>query len=86
MTDHRFVCRELVELATEYLELALPEQERESFEQHLRTCIDCQHYLTQFQLSIRATATLRGQALGDEQRAELRNLYQRWQADQLDHG
>jgi anti-sigma factor RsiW len=39
------VCREFVELVTDYLEGALPEEERVRFEAHLADCDGCDGYL-----------------------------------------
>jgi anti-sigma factor RsiW len=39
------VCREFVELVTDYLEDALPETERLRFEAHLAECDGCTGYL-----------------------------------------
>jgi anti-sigma factor RsiW len=39
------VCREFVELVTEYLEGTLPEPERARFEAHLAECDGCEGYL-----------------------------------------
>ena len=39
------VCREFVELVTDYLEGALPEGERARFEAHLAECDGCAGYL-----------------------------------------
>ena len=39
------VCREFVELVTDYLEGALPEPERARFEAHLAQCDGCTGYL-----------------------------------------
>jgi anti-sigma factor RsiW len=39
------VCREFVELVTDYLEGALPEHERARFEAHLAECDGCTAYL-----------------------------------------
>jgi anti-sigma factor RsiW len=44
--DHEaLVCREFVELVTDYLEGALPESERARFEAHLAECDGCAGYL-----------------------------------------
>jgi hypothetical protein len=48
------VCRELVELVTDYLEEALSPALRERFEAHLQVCSGCQLYLGQMRLVIRA--------------------------------
>ena len=39
------VCREFVELVTDYLDGALPETERHRFEAHLAECDGCTAYL-----------------------------------------
>jgi anti-sigma factor RsiW len=39
------VCREFVELVTDYLEGVLPEADRVRFEQHLAECDGCSGYL-----------------------------------------
>ena len=39
------VCREFVELVTDYLEGALPDAERARFEAHLAECDGCSGYL-----------------------------------------
>ncbi|MBJ7329305.1 MAG: zf-HC2 domain-containing protein [Solirubrobacteraceae bacterium] len=44
--DHdELVCREFVELVTDYLEGMLPEDERARFEAHLAECNGCAGYL-----------------------------------------
>jgi anti-sigma factor RsiW len=47
------VCREFVELVTEYLEGTLPAEERARFEAHLGECDGCAGYLA----DLRAVAT-----------------------------
>jgi anti-sigma factor RsiW len=43
--DDPLVCREFVELVTDYLEGTLPERERARFEAHLAECDGCPGYL-----------------------------------------
>jgi anti-sigma factor RsiW len=40
-------CIDLVELVTDYLEDALGQEQRETFEAHLRTCDGCRVYVEQ---------------------------------------
>jgi anti-sigma factor RsiW len=46
------VCREFVELVTDYLEGALPEPERVRFEAHLAECDGCDGYLEDMRLLV----------------------------------
>ena len=45
--DDPLVCREVVELVTDYLEDAMSPADRSEFERHLRTCPDCVAYVEQ---------------------------------------
>jgi anti-sigma factor RsiW len=51
-------CEELVALATEYLEGALPESGRERVEAHLRECDGCDAHLAQLRKAIEVAGTL----------------------------
>jgi predicted anti-sigma-YlaC factor YlaD len=48
------VCREFVELVTDYWEGALPEDRTELIEEHLVMCDWCKTYLDQLQETVRA--------------------------------
>ena len=79
MNQH-LTCRELVELVTEYLELVLPEDERQRFENHLHGCVGCQAYVQQIQQTRSLIGSLRDAELPLEQRNQLIELFRRWQA------
>jgi predicted anti-sigma-YlaC factor YlaD len=51
-------CRELVELVTDYLEGALPADERLDFERHLVGCSGCRDYLDQVRTTIELTGKI----------------------------
>jgi predicted anti-sigma-YlaC factor YlaD len=51
-------CQELVELVTNYLEGALSEVERVSFEDHIQRCEGCREYVEQMRATIRLTGSL----------------------------
>lgn len=51
-------CEELVALATEYLEGALPASERERVEAHLRECGGCDAHMAQLRAAIEVAASL----------------------------
>jgi anti-sigma factor RsiW len=46
------VCREFVELVTDYLEGKLPAREQRRFEAHLAECDGCEGYLEDFRLLV----------------------------------
>jgi anti-sigma factor RsiW len=51
-------CEELVALATEYLEGALPTAERARIEAHLGECEGCEAHLAQLRAAIEVAGTL----------------------------
>jgi anti-sigma factor RsiW len=76
--DIELVCREVVELVTEYLGQTLAPAERQRFEHHLSTCPPCTSYLAQ----VRDTLVLAGElgkaeATGEAER-ELVSLFRSW--------
>jgi anti-sigma factor RsiW len=71
-------CKELVELITDYLEDALPLDERARFEAHLAACEDCQHYLQQMRTTIRLTGTLTEDSLRGRAWRELLTVFRTW--------
>ena len=52
------VCREFVELVTDYLEDRLPARERARFEAHLAECDGCEGYLQDMRRMIATTGTI----------------------------
>jgi anti-sigma factor RsiW len=50
------ICRDFTELATEYLEGALPWRTRRGVKRHLAGCDGCTAYLEQLRLAIRGAA------------------------------
>ena len=60
MTVDEIVCREFAELATEYLDGAMPDETLELVEEHLAMCDWCRDYLRQIQTTARAVADAAG--------------------------
>jgi predicted anti-sigma-YlaC factor YlaD len=56
MSFDEIVCREFAELATEYLEGAMPEPTLELVEEHLAMCDWCRDYLHQIRTTAEAVA------------------------------
>jgi predicted anti-sigma-YlaC factor YlaD len=57
MSADEIVCREFAELATDYLDAALPEETLELVEEHLAMCDWCRDYLHQIETTARVVAT-----------------------------
>lgn len=72
------MCRQVVELITEYLEGALDNVDRQRLEAHLADCPHCTEYLRQFRLTIDAMGRIEPEELDDEARTDLVDLYRRW--------
>ena len=75
------VCKQAVELVTDYLEGALSRRDRRRFEAHLRGCPNCAAYLEQIKMTIRLAGTVEPEDLTPEARADLTDLYRRWQSE-----
>jgi anti-sigma factor RsiW len=71
-------CRELVELVTDYLEGALPPEERARFEQHLVICSGCAAYVRQLRAALDAAGRLSEDSLPDEARDRLLTAFRDW--------
>jgi anti-sigma factor RsiW len=74
------VCRQAVELVTDYLEGALTPAERSRFEAHLGDCPHCREYLREMRVTIAALGRVEPEALSREARDDLVTLYRSWRA------
>ena len=75
------VCRDAVELVTDYLDGALNGSDRARLEAHLAECVHCSEYLTQLRRTLDALGRIDTDALEPEVTDALVSLYRRWQAD-----
>ncbi|MEX2245679.1 MAG: zf-HC2 domain-containing protein [Dehalococcoidia bacterium] len=71
-------CREIVELATGYLEGTMPAGERERFDAHLTGCPGCREYLAQMRETVRLTGQLREEDLAPAAREALVAAFRSW--------
>jgi len=76
--DDVIVCRELVELLTDYLERAIPAADRAAIDAHLRACDGCTRALDQLRRTIRVTGTLTPDDVPRDQRDALREVFRDW--------
>ena len=80
MTTDALTCQKLVEVITDYLEGAMPPDERELFEAHLAICPGCVTYVDQMRQTIEALGALRAEALDQSAQADLLLLFQEWKS------
>ena len=73
-------CQELVELVTDYLEGALPDRERHSFEHHIEGCTGCHEYVRQMRETIELTGQLTPADLSPEAEAALLAVFRDWKS------
>ena len=73
-------CESLVELVTEYLEGALPDDERARLEAHLADCDGCKTYLDQIRTTMRLTGAISEEQIPAEAREALLHVYRSWRA------
>jgi anti-sigma factor RsiW len=77
------VCRQAVELMTDYIEGALPAHERARLEAHLAECPHCTEYLAQIRDVIAAAGHLEPDDLPPETVDDLVALYRTWRSSGL---
>jgi anti-sigma factor RsiW len=81
VTDDGLTCRELVELVTDYLEGALPLDEQQSFEEHVRSCAVCPRYVEQLRATIRVLGRLHEDDLSEPARKALLGAFRARKSD-----
>jgi anti-sigma factor RsiW len=75
------VCRQAVELVTDYLEGTLSRRDRHRLEAHLRNCPNCSAYLEQIRVTIALAGAIEVEELSADARQDLIDLYRRWQSE-----
>lgn len=80
------VCRQAVELVTDYLEGTLSRVDRRRFEAHLAQCPHCTEYLAQMRTTIALTGTVVAEDLSPAAQDDLVALYRQWRSDREDRG
>lgn len=76
------VCRQIVELVTDYLEGSLSRSQRRRFEAHLAGCPHCSEYLAQMRTTISLTGRLESDDLTPEMREDFAGIYKRWRSEE----
>jgi len=71
------VCREVVELLSDYLDGGLPRRQRRRLERHLDACGACSAYLAQLEASLAAAGSLEPPPMDPATLDELTQLFRR---------
>lgn len=75
---HQLSCQELVELVTDYLEGALPEDERRRFDEHIDGCEGCRRYVEQMRATLESVGELSPASLDPETEQTLLTTFRSW--------
>jgi anti-sigma factor (TIGR02949 family) len=80
--NDEFSCQEMIEVVTNYLDNALPPDERQRFERHLSYCAGCGTYVDQMRETIRQTGMVpREESLPPALREEIVAQFRNWKRD-----
>jgi len=77
MADH-VTCQEVVELATDYLEAALPPEEASLFEQHVNFCDGCDWYVDQLRATVATVGRITEEDVPPGVRDKLLTAFRDW--------
>ncbi len=80
MTAPNLTCQEFVELATDYLEEALPPEDRQRFEAHMALCPGCDIYLQQMRQTMRLLGRVTEESLPPAGKDKLLAAFREWKA------
>ncbi len=72
-------CKELVQLATEYLEERLPLQDQQRLEEHLTLCPYCRIYVEQMRETVCLVGKLSEDSIPEDDKQKLLDYFQNWQ-------
>lgn len=72
------LCRDVVELLTDYLEGALSSDERERLERHIASCPGCEGYLDHLRTAIALTGRIQHADVAPDAMEELVDVFRAW--------
>jgi anti-sigma factor (TIGR02949 family) len=76
--NNEFRCQEMIEVITNYLDGAMPPDERQRFERHLSYCAGCSTYVDQMRETIRQTGTVPRESLPPALRERIVAQFRTW--------
>jgi hypothetical protein len=77
--EHGYTCTQVVELATEYVEGAMPVELVEPFEMHLNFCDGCFTFIEQIRTTAQLGARVSEEQVPDEVKVKLMTAFRDWQ-------
>jgi predicted anti-sigma-YlaC factor YlaD len=77
-TTNKLVCKEVVELVTDYLEGALLPEKRVQLEEHIAGCPGCTNYIEQVRLTIGMLRSLTQESVFPETKEEMLQVFRQW--------
>jgi predicted anti-sigma-YlaC factor YlaD len=78
MSTQMLSCREIVQLATDFLEGSMPLESRLRFERHVAICPPCRGFLGQMRETLRVSGELTEDSLAPEAREALLEAFRDW--------
>jgi predicted anti-sigma-YlaC factor YlaD len=80
-TEKGFTCREVVELATEYVDGAMSAEDHELFEVHLNYCDGCVAFIEQVRTASRLSRRINESELSPDLREKLLAAFRDWKRE-----
>ena len=71
-------CKEFVELATDYLEGALPQEDARRFDEHMDACPWCSRYFEQLKVTLRTVGRIPEESISADARDALLHAFRDW--------
>jgi hypothetical protein len=79
--EHGFTCREVVDLAADFVEGALPPEESALFEVHLNYCDGCISFVDQIRTSASLAGRIGEEDVPDELKDKLLAAFRDWKGE-----
>ena len=80
MSEQALTCHEVIELLSNYIEGALPADERRRVDEHLALCDGCTTYLEQMRDAIRLSGMVTEEQVPEDDKAALLAAFRDWRA------
>jgi anti-sigma factor RsiW len=79
--EHGYTCSQVVELATDYVEGAMPAEHRTHFEMHLNFCDGCFTFIDQIRATAATAGRLSEEQVPEEIKGKLLAAFREWRRE-----